>query len=350
MKRKNQATQGKRGRKFLGAVDSQQALNTLFRTVKGIDKGLRVAQLFRRPGAGSQTKTKRKKKKHSSWSRVDGIKFATIGTSYKPTKLSKIVKSLTQPCMTKETKHGVVRAAIGQQISENIDSVRSVDLNLTFVQANNGTPPANFNKSLQMYLNGWNLEVELGNAGPTTIEGELYFYLDKNTGAATDPLTTWANAVIDSEGVATPPIITPQLLWEKPTSYKGFNLNYWTKKLTFMLTPGERCKMNVFFKPRRLIDTQYMDDFAAIRGITGGVFIVHRGTIVTTKQGTADDQTIAPTKLLYIVKKSTTGQVIAKNPRRIVQLGTALTQSGAFWQIDEDNGQPEDATAVASFA
>jgi len=305
--------------------------------------------------AKSNTKTKTKTKTRLLWSnKVDGIKHLTVNTKYKPTKISKLTKELSQPGQIYSYVNGGNLSGQGLQNQALITQTQSADLKLLFQGLNNGVAMTAPRSSWKLNFIGSKEEIEFMNCSPTTIEVDIYTLVDKVSGGGTDPGTQWSLAVDQEENDTSLPAESIQTIWSRPTNYKGFNTHYWTKRYPVVLTSGEKCKFTWNFKRNRVLDTSHIENFTSVRGITHKIMIVQKGTMIDGNNdfviGT-NMQSISKTKLVWIRKQTLYGSLLAVRPRIKKQLGANLpTLMSEEWHIDEDNGEPENAAIVTEFA
>jgi len=285
---------------------------------------------------------------------ADGIKYKTVNIKYKPSKLAKLTRALSQTGSIYDYSASggfSTQGAQGASLVTTIDAALFAELYGVL-----NTPVTVTTHSRKMYLGLMRTELEFQNAGNTTCEFEIYVLIDKNTGSLSSPGTIWDNGINAEVFNATAPVENKTDLWNKPTSYKAFNIAFWTKRYSCHLTPGENCKFNLNFNPGRILDTQYMDDYSSIRGLTHHVMVVQRGVLgdsTKTKTVTAAGQTLTPSKLIWLIKRTFHGCVLNTLPKVTKQhdgTGELPTLLGALWHQDEDGGPIEDATLDANYA
>jgi len=305
-------------------------------------------------GSGSGTTTENERE----WTQnhADGIKYKIVNISYKASKMGKLTRALSQPGHIFDHAASGGGSNQGQQGALLLTTFDAALYNELYKALNQTVAITPSTHSRKMYLGLQKTEIEFHNAGPTTLEFEVYTLIDKNTGALSSPGTIWDNAINAETNTATAPVEDKTDIWCKPTNYKLFRTSYWTKRNTCHLTPGESCKWTFNFNPKRLLDTSYLDDNASIRGITFHIMVVVRGTLADANKAkavTPGSQTLSPTKLIWLMKRSMHGSILNTLPRVVQQrlltseLPTAL---GSLWHQDEDGGLPEDAMLDANFA
>lgn len=309
------------------------------------------------------TATKTKKKKKPIFQKgTDGINYAQISVNYKKTKMSRAVADLSSRSQLFEIKSSGVASLIGRQNAEIVNAIEAgnntatSDLLRLYLQLKQSSSIPLTAQSNKFLLKTIVHEVEFANAAPTTVECEYFWCLDKITGPndGFNAINYWAQGLpkeSDTATVALQPLITDP--WEIPTTNKGFNIRYWTRRIKFPLTPGEHKKIKIVFRVNRLMDTQYINDFHSIRGITHEGFLIVKGTVADSTQTTtitAAGQTIAPSKVVWIAKKTQTGELVNINPLTRRTVGTRLPQPASLFAIDEDQGDPENVLDPAEYA
>lgn len=330
---------------MLPSVSSDDIFGDMHRIVK---------KLKTSHGSGSKTMTGSKTDEWTE-SQEDGIKFKNVTIAYKPTSIGKLTQKLTSPGTVYDFNSSGIASVEGRQEAEIVSAFSGGDYINLNVTLNNNTVVNALRESQKQYISTIKHEIEFNNCGPTTCEFDIYMLIDKNTTkTATLPLALWDAAIVSESNVALAPLGARQKLWSKPTDLKGFRINYWTKKTTCTLTPGESCKLTYQFKQNRLLDAQYFNDWLSIRGLTHQIMVVVRGTLCDgTKSNTvtAGQQSIAPAKLIWIAKRTYTGYICNTLPRIVRQIGTELpTGIATMWHQDEDGGAVEDAALPGNFA
>lgn len=297
----------------------------------------------------------------------NGIKFNSRTIAYKPSKIGKLTQKLSQLGATYEILAAGAVGNPGQQQVTVLSSVLGLNtvispgnsgtaqINNLFVQLNNEVVLPVGAYSRQMLLKSITHEFEFCNEAPSTCEFQLYFLIDKITSPTNNtPIAVWDSAVGNEQGVAaTIPVEAKETLWQQPTTFKQWNINFWTKSIKCSLTPGERCKFTWTFKPNRVLDTSYFENFQAIRGITHYVMLVQRGVLSDTSNAKTliGGQTTSDTKMIYLHKRTMRGSILSTLPRINKQLGAPLTTAPtALWNIDEDTGEPENQFVTTEFA
>jgi len=340
----------------LGAAEAARIVYEGLTKGRKITKAIKSAAKQLRPGTRDGRKMK-KKMPEEVWTEnsTNGIKFHSLSISYKATKASKLQSKLAAPGKL----YGYVTAGAssnqGVQAATLLSSITSTQLTELFVALNNAVTPTANQASYKFQYKRVNQVIQFANAGPTTCEFEIYVLIDKVTLAVpSNPVTIWNAAVPGEANDTAAPVESAADLWTKPTDYKLFNINYWSKRVRCFLTPGEKCELTINFSPNRIMDTQYMNAYQSVRGLTFHVLIVQRGSLgdgTQTLAVTPGEQTITPSKLIWMYKRTIHGSLLAVRPRVTKQVGGELPSTvGALWSIDEDTGEPENAMVAAEYA
>lgn len=322
-----------------GARQGYEALKGLYTGAKAI-----------KAAAASRDGRKMKKKMPPVWSDNDGngIKYHTRTMSYKKQSLPKLYEKLSQPGSIYQYSTGGGSTLTGKQGVFYAGVLDGTAINDLYANLNYGGAPPAYQKSRKMYYKGSQQKLQFCNAGNSTMSFTTYICIDKTSNIAQQaPLTVWNAAILDEQNDLTGSIEDSSDLWMKPTSYKAFNIAFWTKKIQCTLTAGEKCELTLNMMPHRLLDSEYLARFQSIRGITYHIMVVQHGSLVDSTRTitvTAGGQSIGPSKLIYLLKRRLFGSIIGTLPRVNKQLGSELPSVlAAAFHIDEDNGEPEDA-------
>lgn len=120
-------------------------------------------------------------------------------------------------------------------------------------------------------------ELRIVNQSPSTSEFEIYVLMSKNSEVGgTSPEEHWNEGLLHQRmGQG---IMSKNDPYTVPTTSKSFNLHWKVvKKITGSLNPGADHVNTFNFHPNRIIDTQYVNDFGDLKGITYAYMIVARG-------------------------------------------------------------------------
>jgi len=315
-------------------------------------------QFIQAAKALSNTNTKTRKPKGTApWEGTtdQGIKYHNVTITYKASKIAKTSNKLSQLGTIFQYSATGNASPQGQQANSVAAIVDGSAIETLYQVLNNDTAPPGLQESKKMYYKGTTQTTQFANAGPSTLEFEIYICIDKTTNATLqNPITVWNAAINDEANSAALPVETILDAWNRPTYYKGFNITFWTKRIHCSLTPGEKCEFTFKHFPKRLLDTEYFHKFQSIRGLTYQMMIVQRGTLGDGSQTltvTAGEQSLTPSKLIWLNKRRMWGSILATLPRVNRQIGPELpTTIGALWAIDEDAGDPENTMLAAEYA
>lgn len=338
----------------------QGLIDAIYRNTKTASKVYGAAAVARktiiqaaRKGRGAQMK----KKDPGEWqvNEADGIKFKNYTISYKKTQIAKLTQKLSQVGTVYDYTSSGVASGQGNQQAGVVSSTVSANIQDLYTTINGTIVITPAQESRKMFFGTSMHEMQFNNAGNTTLDFDIYILIDKNTQPlASAPGTVWDNAIAAEAFNAVAPGEAKTDLWTFPTAHKLWNITYWTKRLKCSLTPGENCRLKFRFNINRLLDTQYIEEFQSIRGITHHVMIVTRGSLgdgTQTLAVTAGQQTITPSKLIWVLKRTWTGSIVTSLPRVNRQLANELPSAvAALYQQDEDSGLVENSMLPANYA
>lgn len=320
-------------------------------------KAIRLAALKAVKGTSKGRGTRLKKQDPEQWlvNEADGIKFRDYRITYKKSKLAKLTQKLSQVGNVYDYTAAGVGSAQGQQQAQVVSASTGLNIADLYTTLNGAVAAGVLSESRKMFLGTVGHNIQFSNAGNTTLDFDIYILIDKTTQTlATAPGAIWDAAIASEVFNATAPVEAKTDLWVKPTMHKAFNINYWTRRLHCSLTPGENCRLDFRFNINRALDTQYFGDFQTIRGISHHVMIVTRGSLGDAVKGfavAAGQQTITPSKLIWVVKRHWTGSILATLPKVSRQLVAELPSAlGTLYQQDEDSGAIEDAMDPLNYA
>lgn len=286
---------------------------------------------------------------------ADGIKFRNYTISYKKSKISRLHEKLSQTGVVYDYAASGVNSTQGSQQAGIVSDTAGTHLTDLYTTLNGAVAITATTESRKMYLGTVGHEIQFSNAGPATLDFDLYILIDKNTmPLASVPGTVWDNGIGQEQFNAVGPSEAKTDLWKVPTTNKLFNITYWTRRLKCSLLKGENCRFNFQFKVNRLMDTQYFKDFESIRGITHSIMVVTRGSLgdgTISQAVTAGQQSITPSKLIWVTKRRWTGSILTQLAKVNRQLGAELpTGILSLYVQEEDADDPEDTMANANYA
>jgi len=297
-----------------------------------------------------------KKKDPNEWSQnIDnGVKYNTMNVSYKKQKGSKLTNVLCPVGRTYEIAASGNASGVGLQNNATAITNGNTTYQTFFAAINNATAPVAGRVGVRFNLLQTKLELEFANVANTTAEMDVYFLIDKNTRTTvTDANTVWSDGIADEANNADLPLENTGTPWLDPRHTKLFRMSYWSKKTSCVLTPGEKCKLTITFNTNRLIDFDWFENYAEIRGITNKVFVVQRGTLGDGVPGfavTPANQSLTRSKIIWLTKRTFRGSILSTLPRVSKQIGANLPAPAALWTIDEDTGEPENAQDPLEYA
>lgn len=191
-------------------------------------------------------------------------------------------------------------------------------------------------------------EVRLVNQSPNPVEIELYVLISKiSESGVADPITDWTS---DLNNIRGGNIVTPTMPYVQPNG-TIFRRN-WRKIKHYKVSMGPGCthQLNWTFSPNRVMDMDYVKDFATIKGITSKIMIVQRGTVGDDANATSIGSiSLSISKLVGSVRQSFETQLLNYWPKTVTQDNNYATGVTSLYQQDE-NEQVEDVLLPANFA
>lgn len=195
--------------------------------------------------------------------------------------------------------------------------------------------------------------ITLSNQAPSTAKVTIYVLQCKNSNSfATNPWERWNEGLSETKvgaGSLTADLAKfPQC---KPTSSKSFNVHYKiVKKVNVDLHAGADHEHSFAFKAGRVIDTQYANDFAEIRGITHKFMIVARGSVAdSANTKNAGIVTTTDVKIVGTVKQTYVSNLVNFWPRVRYEDNQLNSNPGQLWEINED-GAPVNTELDVNYA
>lgn len=120
-------------------------------------------------------------------------------------------------------------------------------------------------------------ELRLVNQAPSTTEFEIFVLMCKNSSeGGASPEALWDQGLVhQAVGLAA---MTRQAPYSVPTTSKVFNMHWKVvKRIKGSLNPGADHVNTFSYSPNRIIDTQYVNDYAEIKGVTYAYMVLTRG-------------------------------------------------------------------------
>lgn len=330
---------------------------------KRMGKQVATANTSRRGGSYTKTTTKKKRKKYSkTYEARVGSKKSYAGLTYKRTKPSAYLKMLTQPAVTEDINQFQVMSNPGvsesnkQVITNVLQFLNGSDF--IAIQANmyqtalatSAQAPTAFDQSFKLGIDAYTCQFEFVNMVQTQIEVDIYEVISKVTKPSfTDPVTDWQTGLTAQEGAN---IVTTSLAFKsKPTLSKLFNINWKIiKKTSIVMSPGELHQHTFNFQVNRQIDTQYYQTYGQIRGISGSIFFVSRGSPVDSIRGlTSGNVQPGPVKISGWIKRLFKTRALALLPRnnKYTNNLSAAALTNAY-TINEEAGTSTDVIGIAN--
>ncbi|AXL65941.1 putative capsid protein [Woodlouse hunter spider associated circular virus 1] len=174
-------------------------------------------------GGSSSYTASRKDDDQWSMTQEDGIKYKTINITYKKSKIGRLTQRLTSPGNLYDYATGGGASTQGRQAVTDASAFNGGDFNTLFQGLNNGVAITAIKASNQLFVKQVKHEMEFNNAGPTTLEMDVYILIDKNTGGAiSNPLTIWDAALNSETNLVDAIVEAKNKPWLKPTTLKLF--------------------------------------------------------------------------------------------------------------------------------
>ncbi|UYD39082.1 MAG: capsid protein [Wigfec virus K19_426] len=168
-------------------------------------------------------------------------------------------------------------------------------------------------------LSNVNAELRLCNQTPGPIELDIYVLISKiNQAAASNCITDWNT---DQQNERGNNVVAQTLPYCKPTG-TIFNRN-WKRIKTYHVHMGPGCthQLNWSFSPNRVMDMDYVKDFATIKGISSQILVVQRGTLGDDQNSkTVGTISIGPSKLIGSLHTRFTSQLLNFFPKNYYQV------------------------------
>lgn len=283
--------------------------------------------------------------------------------TYKPTKAAKMYKKLTNMSTYDATTSFGYLSGEGVQAVNTLTGVcEQGELKLIFqklTQLYLQTAGAQYQSittagyaDMRMMLQKCQHELRIVNQGPTTAEVDVYICMSKNTTASSvDPGVSWSSGLTNEKGSGSPAQSNP---WATPTQVKQFNIDWKVvKKLKLSLESGRELTHTFMFTPNRILDTEYINTYFAIKGITYRYLFVQRGTL-----GDNSDATVAaiggisltPTKIIGNIRRVYKASLLSPYATTVTQTGTYATSDGHLYQMNPELAQVVDAITNVAVA
>lgn len=214
-------------------------------------------------------------------------------------------------------------------------------------------------RSYKFNLEGAKVIVRNINQAPSTVELEIFLLMSKVSAATlVTGQAAWNNGLNDQAGasianyIASP--LSYQTLGTRPTDSKPFNM-LWkiVKKIKVSLPPGREHIANFQLDIHRILDTEYMNTFGVVRGITYEILMIARGQPVgLTNSYIAENVATAPIKVITTLDYNVTLQMLDIFPRTSYYTDniTALTAGTSAYAQNEGTDVPVNVGIAANYA
>lgn len=256
---------------------------------------------------------------------------------------------------------GISNATLGNQQADNLlQGMSQADLTAAFnntakyynvTTSSVITPGMNTTGygSQKFLLKRFYSDTELVNQSMAVVNIDFYTCISKVTKPYVDPITDWNTGYTDQGQT-----LTRTFYGAKPTESKIFNINWKIVKVhRVQLMGGQTYHHIVDFKPKRMIDTEYVNKNSQIRGITINTFIVTRGQVADDSNTIAIgvNTTTTPVKVIGIQSRVYDMDVIMSYPRISGGQTNVPTSAGAnLYVVNEESGLVVDEKAGANYA
>ena len=216
-----------------------------------------------------------------------------------------------------------------------------------------------------MLWNSTKYTLQLTNQSPTSAEVTVYWCLAKHTSADSIwPEVAWQNGYDKSDGNTG--TVSTSFVGRKPTESKEFNQRYKViKKIKYRMLPAQENKCVLNFYPNRMLDSDYVYNMTAIKGlmiipmvVAHGVICdnsntIAGGTIVTTtpvKLAVLSHLTYNCTMCNFFPAINYSGTELNNDPNPFTDPNPANVNPKPLWTIGDTNGNVVDNNRDTSFA
>jgi len=217
----------------------------------------------------------------------------------------------------------------------------------TYVTQVGTTSSAQFNK---FFLKSVYCTLRLTNQSPASCEVDLYLVQQKISKATyKDSVTDWEEG-LDGEQLGN--ALTRTFYNSRPTQSKQFNMAWRVVKvLKLKLNPGDEHRHLYTFKPNRIIDTGYLNNYSTLAGMTHEWITVVRGiTADTSNDPAVGSITTTPAKIVGTVNALYKGYIINSTPKAGYQTTTITTGNANVYTIADAAGTVTNNMTATNFA
>lgn len=290
-----------------------------------------------------------------------GTTKSHISIHYKVPKAVKMAKKLGNCCTHLQIRKVGLWSDQSEQQAVTVDYIAGeADLTTTFNDASryydtlgsgwNQQPiTTNTAQSKKFLLKSVYSELRLVNQAPSTTEFEIYVLMCKNSSeGGASPEALWDQGLVhQAVGLSAMTHTTP---YSVPTTSKVFNMHWKVvKKIKGSLNPGADHVNTFSYQPNRIIDSQYVNDYAEIKGITYAYMVVTRGKPGDdndTYNPIAQNIGLCKSKLIGTVKNTYKVYNIADTPRSTTYSSNLDTAGILKVQSDVATGAVNTETAA----
>lgn len=203
----------------------------------------------------------------------------------------------------------------------------------------------------KFFLKKGGYHIQISNQGPSTVELDCYWLMNKTTNeAAVDPVTTWQKGLTETtQGQASAETII-RFPGSKPTDSKAFNLAYKVlNKTKVFMVPGADHIFKYEFDINRIVDTAYLTQFNRFKGMTLQYMLVAKGSVADSNAGkVVGTVTTTDLKIAGVVTEFYQTQLLSYWPKVTYYDNKLDLNPGQLWEIGENGPvDTEDGTKYA---
>lgn len=318
----------------------------------------RISSNQKSKNSTSYTATKTKKKKSSTIkSPATGMSFSKTVIKYKKRRLIKNTEKLSEVAVYEKVDPFTISTPKGQQGSLGTNLLYSthaagtgttpiVDL---FNQAMeysqvSGNPAGPFIQAFQRdfkyVLDSVNCMTTITNVSASNADIEIWDLVSKVTCQTyQDPLTVWDSGTAAISGPYTLP--ARSVPYTVPTTSKTFNITWKVVKRSKVEISAGRSHQHILqFNPNVIVDSDYWNNYAQVKGLTVMTFITCRGQIADTVASySSGTVTIAPVKLDCITRVRYNTRSLFSAPRTYQLINNVTAPAGDVYEFEEGAGQ-----------
>lgn len=196
----------------------------------------------------------------------------------------------------------------------------------------------------KFFLRQITCNMQITNQTPGITNMTIYTVMSKVTKPTiVYPETDWANGNADQSPTASTSA-NSNYVGAKPFESKLFNMNWKVKQMRHIqLMGGQTHNHNITFNINRFLDTEYINTYAQIRGVSLCVFIVLWGQPADINNGHTSagaNVTVTPTKVVGIQTRTYKYQFCNTFPKQTYHATTNLLQEplSHVYVINEESG------------